>query len=169
MSARPDELLQPTLSADLDVRLYGRLFRPQSILWPTFFGGPLAAGILFGLNYARMGRRDLALRCWIGGVVVALVVAFCVGWYITEPALTQAVVNRARKPDTAMTRAIIAGISVAIGWFIAKHQEPRFNAWEGRRNEPANLWVPGILAIVAGAFFIVGVSLGTVALRHGFD
>ncbi len=170
MRPREDDLLQPTLSPDLDVRIYGRLFKPQSILWPTFFGGPVAGGILFGMNYARMGRRDLALRCWIGGVVVGLALAIGVGWYLTDPAATSEVTNAAaRNPSTRLTRYIIAGISVAIGWLVAKHQEPRFTAWEGHGNEPANLWVPGLLAVFVGAIFIIGVALGTVALRGGFD
>jgi hypothetical protein len=168
MSASHDDLLQPTLSADLDVRNYRRLFRPQSILWPAFFGGPVAGGILFGLNYARMGRRDLASRCWVGGVAVALVLAFVIGWYITEPALREAAVDRTRKPDTSLTRIAFAGISVAIGWFIAKHQNPRFDAWEGGRNEPAKLLFPGLLAVLTGALFVMGALLVTVAMRRGF-
>jgi hypothetical protein len=115
-----------------------------------------------------MSRRDLAMRCWVGGVAVALVLAFVIGWFITEPALTEAAVNRARKPDRSLTRVAIAGISVAIGWFIAKHQTPRFDAWEGRRNNvPAKLLLPGLLAFVMGALFLTGALMVTVALRRG--
>ncbi len=166
MNAREDDLLQPTLSPDLDVRTFGRLFRPQSLLWPTFFGGPIAGGILFGMNYARMGRRDLALRCWIGAVVFGLALAVAIGWYLTDPEVRSATAAGSG-PSTRITRYLVAGISVAIGWLIAKHQEPRYTAWEGASNTPANLWVPGLLAWLVGAGVMLAAIFATVALRGG--
>jgi hypothetical protein len=62
----------------------------------------------------------------------------------------------------------LAGISVAIGWFIAKHQNPRFDAGEGGRNDPAKLLFPGLLAVLTGALFVMGALLVTVAMRRGF-
>jgi len=166
MNARDDDLLQPTLAADLDVRAYGRLFRPQSVLWPSFFGGPLAGATLFGINYARMGRRDLALRCWIGGVLLALVLATAVAWYLSGG--WGATVG-SQRPETRWMRYVVSGTSVAIGWFIAKNQAPRYTAWEGAGNAPANLWLPGILAVIAGAILFIGATFGALSTFRAYD
>lgn len=153
--ANDDELLRPTLPADLDVRAFGHPFRPQSILWPTFFGGPLAGGIVFGMNYARLGRRDLAARTWIAGLALALALGCVIGRFVIGA-------EAGGGPDKRLVRYAVAGFSVAIGWFVAKHQEPRFAAWESATEKPpANLWLPGLLAVLAGAAVFVGAIAAT--------
>lgn len=163
MNARNDELLQPTLAADLDVRGFGRLFKPQSILWPTFFGGPIAGGILFGMNYARMGRRDLAVRCWTAAAVVGVLFAIGVGLYFSQPGALGG--DSDARGTTRVMRYVIMGASVGMGWFVAKHQEPRFTAWESASNAPAKLLGPGLLAVIVGALVLGAVIVATLALR----
>lgn len=164
MNSLDDDVLQPSLAPDLDIRGYRPLFRPQSILWPTFFGGPVAGGILFGMNYARMNRRDLALRCWIGAAVIVLALGVAIGWYLTAPAG-----QGAGSGTTRIVRYLVAGISVGIGWFIAKDQEPRFAAWENASRTPARLIVPGFLAWLVGASVLLATIVTTLVLRGGFE
>lgn len=166
MNARNDELLQPTLAADLDVRGFGRLFKPQSILWPTFFGGPIAGGILFGMNYARMGRRDLAVRCWTAAAIVGVLFAIGVGLYFSQPGVLDS--NADARGTSRVARYAIMGASVGMGWFVAKHQEPRFAAWESAANEPAKLLGPGLLAVIVGASVLGAGVVATLALRGAF-
>lgn len=163
MNARNDELLQPTLAADLDVRGFGRLFKPQSILWPTFFGGPIAGGILFGMNYARMGRRELATRCWAAAAIVGVLYGIGAGLYLSQPGALENTTDS--RGTTRLMRYALMGASVGIGWFVAKHQEQRFAAWESASRTPANLWGPGLAAVVAGWVVLGAVILATLLLR----
>ncbi len=152
MNALDDDLLRPTLSAGLDVRTYRPLFPPQSILWSCFFGGPLAGGIMFGTNYARMGRRDLAKKCWIGAALITLALVAGVCWYLIH---ARGLGPRSR-PSTQGIRYLFSGVGLAIGWFVAKHQQPLFTAWESAGHQAARLWLPGGLAILAGAAITFG-------------
>lgn len=159
MNAPHDDLLRPTLTAGLDVRTYRPLFAPQSILWPCFFGGPLAGGILFGMNYARMGRRDLAKKCWVAAIVITLALGTGMCWYI----LQQYETDSSTRPSTRGLRYVTSGVGVAIGWLVAKHQQPLFTAWENAGNRPAGLWIPGVLACVVGALFTGGLIVAGLA------
>lgn len=163
MKPGQDELLRPTLSADYDVRAYRPLFRPESILYPSFFGGPFAALVLFGTNYARMGRRDLARNAWIAGAVLTVVLGVAVAWILAESWAE----SGTRRTPTGV-RLALNGLGVAIGWFLSKHQASRFEAWHNAGNAPAKLLWPGLAAVIAGAIAMGSVVVGALFFLGAF-
>ncbi len=49
-----------------------RLFSPLATGLGTFFCGPLAGGVLIGLNYRRLGDHGSAIKAWAAGIVVTV-------------------------------------------------------------------------------------------------
>lgn len=145
MTRSHDELLQPTLASDFDVRRFRCPWTPTSIVWVAFLGGPLAAGLLFGVNYRRLARPSAAQRAWIATPVFALVVAFGValayrvGWLDVNDA------THAR-----IYRLLVQFLSIAAGWLVARDQEREFRAYASAGLPVASLWLPGLGAVLLG-------------------
>ncbi|MCA9034147.1 MAG: hypothetical protein KDA91_03400 [Planctomycetaceae bacterium] len=50
-----------------------KLHSPGGVVWATFLGAPLAAGIVMALNYARAGRGENVWKAIAGGVAASIV------------------------------------------------------------------------------------------------
>ncbi len=53
-----------------------RLHSPGSITWATFFGTPIACGVVLALNYWKWGQKTRGVGAVVGGVLVTAVL----GW-----------------------------------------------------------------------------------------
>jgi len=159
-----DELLRPSLSADYDVRSYRPLFRPEGLLYAAFFGGPLAGLILYGVNYSRMGRRDLARNAWIAGAVLTVVIGGLIAWYLAD---SWSETGRTRTPS--WIRFSVNGLGVGIGWFVAKHQSSRFEAWQSAGNTPAKGFFPGLAAVLLSAVVMLAIVFGGLKYLGALD
>lgn len=164
MKPGQDDLLRPSLSRDYDVREYRPLFRPESILYPAFFGGPLAGLILFGVNYSRMGRRDLARKAWIGGAVLTLVIGAAIAWYLADSWSEQ---RTHRTPP--WIRFAVNALGIGIGWLVSKHQASRFEAWQSSGHAPAKLFFPGLAAVIASGLATLAIVFGGLAYLGALD
>ncbi|MFN0241360.1 MAG: hypothetical protein ACKVWV_00550 [Planctomycetota bacterium] len=147
MTRSHDDLLQPTLAPDFDVRRFQRPWTPTSIVWVAFLGGPLAAGLVFGLNYRRLARPSAARIAWIATPPFALLVAFGIalayraGWLDVNDA------THAR-----IARLFVQFLSIGAGWLVARDQEQAFRAYSRADLPVASLWLPGLGAVLLGSF-----------------
>lgn len=128
-----DDLISPTIDSGYGV--VDRPWRPTSILYPAFFGGPLAAAVL-GL----MNARRLAL----GRTVLLGVAAAGVGAVLARFVLTAALHEHGLAP-------ILGGLTgVAVWSAVVATQRRPFQVHERRDGETASLVWPGIVAAVGG-------------------
>lgn len=131
-----DDLFQPTILAAPTPTVPP--WRPQSILYPAFFGGPLAAAALGMLN-----ARRLAL----GTTVLAVIAAAGLAGFAGRAAVTVAMGGGSN------TRFIVALAGSAV-WLVAMaFQRKPFRIFEYNDGEAASLVRPGIIAALAGGVF----------------
>lgn len=126
-----DELFTPTIK--VPPALSSPPWRPDSIVYPAFFGGPLAAMVLGLINGRRLslGRAQLML---IAGAGVACFVARLV--------VTAAL-------DASSGTRIIGAIAGVLTWLvIAALQRRPFRAFLHHDGTPASLVAPGFAAAI---------------------
>jgi hypothetical protein len=124
-----DDLFTPTIPAPPST---ARPWRVASLVYPSFFGGALAATVLGVVNCRRLGFRSGPLLA-----LAAVGVAALVGRVLVDE------VSRSIFWRTAF--------GVAVWGAVALLQRRRFRAFELRGGEPASLVGPGIAAAVGGA------------------
>jgi hypothetical protein len=135
MNETVDELLQPSLSADFDVRKFDRPWDPSNLPYAAFFFGPLAGGVLYALNYKRLGSARHAWLCLTGSVLLSLVAIAVVVWLLVSGVITA---------ENRVARFGIQGLSAAVGLALSKHQRGRFRAWEQLGRPPRKLLLPAL-------------------------
>lgn len=156
MGSTRDDLLTPTLEADLDVHAFERPWNPQSILWAGFFGGPLAGGLLHAWNDRRLKRGRQFPFTLLATLLVALLTSAVSGWLWT----------RAADYTTGRMWMRIGqrGVGVALCLVLTSLQQKRFRAYEMAGLERGKLFRTGLITVlVAGtlqSFLTVGVYLG---------
>jgi hypothetical protein len=132
-----DELLRPTIGADVDVTV--RPWRLMSQAYVAFFGGVISVTVIAWLNARRLGvparGRWLILGSGLAGfVLVALVLEL----------LTSEVTV------TSGTRVVIRVIAVVICLIQLRIQQPMDRAFQLRGAQYKSLWLPGAAAIIVG-------------------
>lgn len=140
-----DELLQPTFETDFDVTRFDPLYRPNSILWVCFFGGPVAGGILYGLNYRCMRMPREAVRVWIAAALLGFALIAAMTWLDEHGREANWI-----KQIQGLQKVLYMGLSVAFGWTLARLQRPNFAAYVNARRKPRAVFWHGIAAILAG-------------------
>ena len=132
-----DDLLKPTIvdtPASVD-----RPWRVDSLVYPAFFGGPIAAAVLGAINARRLGvsGRTISLIAAAGATALAaqlLVAAF----FLQE---TSGSVQRFSYS--------LAGVAV---WGVVQVAQRRpFRVFLLRGGEPASLWGPGVGMVIVSA------------------
>ncbi|MBU2664993.1 hypothetical protein KOI35_15930 [Actinoplanes bogorensis] len=145
-----DELFSPTIR---DQAPPGRSpWRPESIVYPAFFGGPLAAATLGLLNGRRLGLP--------AGQMLIIAAAGVAGF-----AIRIGVVAAFDSTSNLRLVGIVTGILV---WLVVLlFQRGRFRVAMLRGGKPARLILPGLLAAVGfaviEAMVLVTVSNGSLA------
>lgn len=152
-----DELLQPSLSADFDVRKFDRPWDPSNLPYAAFFFGPLAGGVLYALNYKRLGSPRNARLCLAGSVLISLVAIASIAWLLDSGVITT---------KSRVARFGLQGLSAAVGLALSKHQRGRFRAWEQLGRPPRKLLLP---ALGIGLTFALVFSVLLVAALVIFD
>ncbi|QSB13550.1 hypothetical protein JQS43_18425 [Natronosporangium hydrolyticum] len=111
-----------------------RPWRPNSILYPAFFGGPLAATVLGVWNAWRLSLPGRALALVLAAGAGAILVRFGLASLLTEQ---------------QGTMLLVGGVTgVAVWVVIVTGQRGPFRAQHPANEEPASLIRPGILVAV---------------------
>jgi hypothetical protein len=141
-----DDLFTPTVStraSDLP-----RPWRVDSLLFPAFFGGPLAGTVLGLINGRRLGIGSRSL------IAIA----------VTGLAVIATRISLIATLDIGSALRVITGLAgVAVWGVILATQRRRFRAFQLTGGEPASLVWPGIAVGVAG--LIVETVIGLMFLQ----
>ena len=130
-----DELLRPTIGADID--LSARPWRLMSQAYVAFFGGVIATTVIAVLNARRLGvpvngRRQLVLSGGVGLVLAAAAIVL-----LTD-----------QLTDSSGPRLAIRVIAVVTCLVQLRIQQPMDRAFQLRGAEYKSLWGPGIAAVI---------------------
>ena len=131
----PDDLLKPTITET--PRAVHRPWRVDSLVYPAFFGGPLAVTYLAAVNARRLGvdNRKVALIVATGAAALTAQV-LVIAYWLSE------VSTGAQRFSFSL-----AGIVV---WGVAQYVQRRpFRIFLLRGGEPASLWGVGIGTVIA--------------------
>lgn len=139
-----DELLRPTIGADVDVTV--RPWRLMSQAYVAFFGGVIAVTVIAWLNARRLGVPALGrwqiLGSGLGGfLLVALVLEALTGEVTVAPGM----------------RIVIRVIAVVTCLVQLRIQRPMDRAFQLRGGEYKSLWLPGLAAVIVGGVLEVAV------------
>lgn len=126
-----DELFNPTIHAQPPP---GKPpWRPESILYPAFFGGPLAAATLGVLN----GRRLALPGSHLLAIAAAGLAAFGARIVVSAAVEDRSVVRLAGTVAGVLVWLVVLGL-----------QRRRFRTFSYRGGEPASLVGPGFAAFI---------------------
>ena len=155
MTASDDDLLRPSLAADFDVRTFDRPWNPSYLPFVAFLMGPLGGGILYALNFRRLGQPRRARACMIGAVVLTLACAGLIVGLIDAGVLTT---------KDRIARYGVQGLSAGLGLVLTRLQSGRFRAWEQLGRPPRKLLGPAIGygclgALAFGVLLVLGLVL----------
>ncbi|GLZ00109.1 hypothetical protein [Actinoplanes sp. NBRC 103695] len=116
-----------------------RPWRPESIFYAAFFGGPLTAGLLGVINGRRLGvPAPRVLLTALAGL------AGFGAWIVSAATLVDA--NNAVR--------LVGSITGALAWLVViAFQRAPFRAYTYGDGEPAKLFLPGLLTALGLGFF----------------
>jgi hypothetical protein len=131
----PDELLRPTIGADIDQSV--RPWRLMSQAYVAFFGGVLAVTLIAFLNARRLGVQASKRRLILALGAVGLVIAGAVVVLLTDELAV-----------SSGLRVAIRVVAVVTCLAQLRIQQPMDRAFQLRSSEYASLWGPGIGAVL---------------------
>lgn len=152
------DLLQPTLDSAHDADGFDEPWNPHSIVFASFFVGPIGGGALFAWNYKRLGQHQAVVRCVLLFAALAIVQAFAWAFLLTE------------LDDRNQRRLLKYGLqatTVIVGLFVSRAQQPRYRVYTGHGGDPKGLLRYGILAFIVGGLLQAVVFIGVLFLVHG--
>ncbi|WP_020384736.1 hypothetical protein [Kribbella catacumbae] len=148
----PDELLRPTIGADVDMS--ARPWRLTSQAYVAFFGGVIATTVIATLNARRLGvpvsGRRLILLSGGAGLVLAAIALILLTDELTA---------------SSGTRVAIRVIAVLTCLAQLRIQQPMDRAFQLRGTEYRSLWGPGLAAVIGcGLLEIAVLALVVIAV-----
>ncbi len=159
------ELMQPVLGEQDDLAGLDRPWSPWTLVFVTFFAGPVGGGLLFGLNFKRIGRPHALWPCVLGGLVLQCVLAALFAWLLLNGTL-----DPGDPQSRGWGRRGSQAVTVLAGMGLAAMQQRRFRLFEASGGESPRLWPYGLGAIVLGmvaGMLIVGAVLNAAAVPLG--
>lgn len=155
-----DDLLRPSVAATTARRRYGEQpWRLGSQFYVAVCGGAAGVAIIAVLNAARLGLPVATRWAIVGlgvlGVAASALVVSTVG--LDDDGTTQ----------TARLLGRVVGVVAWGGMYLLQRGADRVHDYRSREDDPyASLWVPGILAAIAGSLVQLALTvavLGEVA------
>lgn len=155
-----DDLLRPSIAATTARQRDGEQpWRLGSQFYVAFFGGAAGAAIIAVLNAARLGL-PVATRWAIVGLGV-------VGVAASALVVSAIALDADGSAQSASIPGRVVGVVAWGGMYLLQRRADRVHDYRSRDDDPyASLWVPGILAGIAGAIVqlaLMAVLLGEVA------
>lgn len=145
-SPADDDLLRPTLAAEDDPTRMRGAWNPWTLAVLAFLGGPLAAGVLYGENFRRLGKKEYLMPV----LAAALLFAAAAGY---AAARLRGFETFAEQEDLRLVRLTTRAASALLSAPLAGLQARRFRIFTGNGGEPGSLWRYGI-----GALFVAGTA-----------
>lgn len=154
------DLFAPSLDERDDSEGFGTAFDPRSLWFACFFGGPVAATILFALNARRLGQPKQVVPLALGFLAVTFA-TLTVGTYVAMTgAGADATADASLGRNVRMGTRIVGLALGGVGYFL---QRRRFELYLGEGREPAKALLPCIGVIVLSALVsLVWVSVAAV-------
>lgn len=147
-----DDLLTPTIT--YVPQPVHRPWRVDSLVYPAFVGGPLAATYLGAINARRLG---------VGNRPIALIVATGAVAFIAQLLVIVLLLD---EQSTGVQRLGLSAAGLAV-WGVAKYVQRRpFRIFLLRGGQPAGLWGVGIGTVLASIVVeVLLISVLTSAVR----
>jgi hypothetical protein len=160
--ARDDGLFRPSLPEGIDVGTFRDPWRPMSLAVAGFFGGLLAAGALFAMNWSRLAQPQAARRCALLTAGVAVLTVVVVAALIVSGTVGLGADDRELRGNLRLGQRVLA---VVFGLWQAREQEPRFRMFVAAGREPAAVLLPslGAIALAIAAEFLLVLIAAAVA------
>lgn len=176
----PADLLEPSLSEKDDIAGATRPWNPHSLILVMIFGGPLAGGFLYALNFKRLGQPSRFRPTLLAALAVFFAVLAPAVWHATRArdARERGIpVSASAEPDRELTaeeetersalqkeRNVIRGSThlAAAGFAVVLMflQRRRYQMHEALGGSTAGAFVPGVLAVIIGAVISLTVIIG---------
>jgi len=160
-AAPDDDLLKPTLDERYDsatVAAGGAApWDPESMVFATFFSLPLGAGVLYAINYRRLGQPRAALFTLLGTCVFVLG-ALAGAWWLTVDGA------KATRPYVRLALTALGFITVTL---LSRHQKGPFRAWSNAGGEARSITLAAVLAFVGNVLAFILLAALAVWLTDG--
>lgn len=139
-----DPLLRPTLADAPPAGSGPAPWRPQSLVYPAFFGGALAMSVLMLVQAHRLGAgRKTPLVTAIAAVAVVGSLATVLAVFLFYPE------GGAERSDAGRWARLGARVLTVLAWAaIDRVLRPEARLFELRREEWSSLWLPGLGAVI---------------------
>jgi hypothetical protein len=141
--ARGEDLLEASLSSQDDLRGFRSPWNPWSTVFVSFFGGPLTAAFLLSENFVKLGRKEVAGKCALGFVLLAVALAFGLAYLLFEP-------SKEQPQAFGNARLLMRAVTVIAAGAVAHSQMKRFKLYCSSGKEAASLWLTGLVAAILG-------------------
>jgi hypothetical protein len=145
MDPHHDDLLKPTLRPGLDTTRFERPWNPSSLVYIAFFGGIAGGGSLFALNAKRLGMNEEVRRIVIGTIALTLISTLVLAWVLAQSGMEG-------RSNVRLARFGFLIVAILLAKWIARRQQPSFEAYDYSDRPKGKLWPYGIAAVLFGMF-----------------
>lgn len=155
----PDsDLFTSVLDERDDLVGFQKPWRPGSLVFLCFFAGPFCGGALMGWNFRKLGMTRWVWPCWL---------VFAGAGLLVYGVLASRMDGRAEVEDHQLVKNLLRALWILIALVFAHYQKRRFQIFEAGDEEPASLWIPGIIAILVSLLVTLAVVFSFTALLEG--
>ncbi len=142
---RCEELFTPTVTAEDDAVGFDYPWNPYSIVFATFFAGVFAGGLLFALNYRRLGQPRRCLPVAVGASAIAIVV-----YLMANLLIGKGIVQIDGIQPHRIVKFITQMLAVILALAMAATQHKRFRLAQYSDQPLGRLLLPGLAAVALG-------------------
>lgn len=139
---RNDDFFTPSLDERHNLEGVKEPWDPGTIVWSSFLVGPGGAAVLVFLNNNKLGIHN---KNWLMLVVVTIIASL----QLVEIDLG------IRELGSGNWRLFINALTVVVTLLATRPQKIRFRIFESEGGEPKSLFLPGLLAFLAGLALLI--------------